>query len=142
MALRILPLLPPPISLLATHRSWQGVSMRHASWQACQQTFQPVCCMQVVLIDTDQTSGLDAAVATATAAVGPPHNYSATDTGPQSSQLADISRPATAPAADAKAPEHAAAVSRPAQLTPEQVRVLSFEIFEPLATKFSRHSCS
>lgn len=78
-------------------------------------------CMQVLVVDTNQLSGLETVVSTVTAAVGPPHNYSSSSAVPSPSQLADVSRPATAPAAADQAAEPAAAAPQPEGLKPEQV---------------------
>ena len=76
--------------------------------------------MQVLVVDTDQPSGLDSVVSDVILQVGAPHNYSATNAAPDGSQPAEVNTPPAAAEAadgsDALQPEH---------LTPEQVRFAS-----------------
>ena len=78
---------------------------------------------QVLLLDTNQPTGLDGVVRSVTSVVGPPHNYSLSEAPPPPSQPAAPTRPAaSASAAATDVADHAADASQPAQLTPEQVR--------------------
>ena len=85
-------------------------------------------CIQVLVVDTNQPSSLEAVLSTVTSAVGPPHNYSTSQPAASPSQLAGVSRPATAPAAAGAAAEHAAAAPQPDGLTPEQVILLHIDL--------------
>ncbi len=82
-------------------------------------------------MDTSLPTGLDGVAASVTSLVGPPHNYTASDSRPENSQPADDSSPAGAPAATAAgdavdhATDQAAVESRPVQLTAEEVRQTS-----------------
>ena len=75
--------------------------------------------MQVLVIDSNQSTGLEGVVSAVSSLVGPPHNYSAANPAPVDSQAAEVSGPAAAPeAADA------ADAPQSEQLTPEQVSLL------------------
>ena len=80
---------------------------------------------QVLVLDSNQPTGLDGVLSPVTALVGAPHNYSASDSSPTTNQPAEASRPvtattaATAVAGDAL--DHAVVESLPAQLTADQV---------------------
>ncbi len=82
-------------------------------------------------MDTSLPTGPDGIAASVTALVGAPHNYTASDTKPETSQPADDSSPAGALAATAggdavdHATDQAAVELRPAQLTAEEVRQTS-----------------
>ena len=75
--------------------------------------------MQVLVIDSNQPTGLEGVVSAVASLVGPPHNYSATNTSPVDRQPAAI----TTPAADPEAAGEANA-AQPEQLTSEQVILL------------------
>ena len=82
----------------------------------------------MVVLDTNQPTGLDGVFSSVTSLVGAPHNYSASDSSPSTSQPVDASRPVTAlPAVTDVAgdtPDHAVVESAP-QLTADQVRKLA-----------------
>lgn len=84
--------------------------------------------IQVLVMDTNLPTGLDGVAASVTSLVGPPHNYTASDSKPETSQPAFDSSPAGALAANAggdaadHATDQAAVGSWPVQLTAEEVR--------------------
>lgn len=79
-------------------------------------------------MDSSLPTGLDGVSASVTSLVGAPHNYTASDSKPETNQPADDSRPAGALAATADgdavhhATDPAAVESQPMQLTAEEVR--------------------
>ena len=80
---------------------------------------------QVLVLDTNQPTGLDGVLNSVTELVGAPHNYSASESSPTTNQPAEASRPETATTAvtavAGDALDHAAAESLPTQLTADQV---------------------
>lgn len=80
---------------------------------------------QVLVLDTNQPTGMEGVLNSVTALVGAPHNYSASESSPTTNQPAEASRSVTtmptvtAVAGDAL--DHAAVESLPTQLTADQV---------------------